>query len=526
MTEALERAFPVFARGVLRDDILTSFRVGLRLLTNPETNQPFTEREIAVATAELSRWYLEADAIDLVLLAGQARALFLADQVHPDRASSAWLIEYHARLWGMSPLAAVGGSGTFTVTATVGTVFVGSTTLPDPVASQVTDPAGKLYQVLFTVATPVGGVATVTAKGIDTGDGTNLAIGTVLKGSQNWPLGAAESGAVATAFTGGLAAETDAQFAARLLARIRHKPASGNNAHFRSWARDASVAVEDGFVYACALQAGTTRVAVTQRRGSVLGPTGRIASAGTLTDVTAYLTPPGSSVVPAPPLVVATGVTGVATHLALGLSMLPGQAAGWTDLQPWPGVTGAGATKQTTITTVTSQTSVRITIPAGTATLPSGVTAPSLMVWDDATSRFERLNVLSVVLFGGQVYTVTLSSAPAKTLVVGDYVSPDTARRDLIAETLESYFDSLGPGELVDLATDPRAHRAFRHPEPSETFPQRAGTFLLSWLGDALGAALADATLESISTSTPAVAADPVDPPNLLVAGRVGIYPL
>lgn len=518
---ALERAFPTFSRGGIRDDILTSFRAGLRKLTSPDTGQPFTEREIAVATAELSRWYMEADAIDLVLLAGQARALFLADQAHPDRASSAWLTDYHARLWGMRPLAAVGGSGTVTVPATtLGTIFVGSTTLPDPVATQLTDPAGKLYQVLFTVTAP----APLTLKGIDTGPGTNLAVGAQLKGAQNWPLGAGETATVTSAFTGGIATETDAQFAARLLARVRHKPASGNNAHFRSWARDSSVAVEDGFIYACALQAGTTRVAVTQRRGNVLGPAGRVPSVGTLTDVTAYLTPPGSSVVPTPPLVVVTGVTAVPTNIALGLSMLAGQSAGWTDFTPWPGVLGAGATKETTITTVTDQTHIRITIPVGTAGLPSS--APSLMVWNDATSRLEKLNVQSVTLFGGQVYSVTLASPPAKTLAVGDYVSPDTARRDLIAETLEAYFDALGPGELVDLATDTRAHRAFRFPEPAEVFPQRAGTFLLAQLEDALGAALPDATLESISTSLPAVAADPVDPPNLLVAGKVGVYPL
>ena len=130
----------------------------------------------------------------------------------------------------------------------------------------------------------------------------------------------------------------------------------------------------------------------------------------------------------------------------------------------------------------------------------------------------------SVTSAGGTLYDVVLSSAPTKTLLVGDVISPLTKRLVLIAETLESYIDGLGPGELVDPATDLRAHRAYRFPEPSEELPQRAGAGVLSALQDALGGSLADSTQDAISLTLPALPAEVIDGPKLIVLGDVGIY--
>ncbi len=119
-----------------------------------------------------------------------------------------------------------------------------------------------------------------------------------------------------------------------------------------------------------------------------------------------------------------------------------------------------------------------------------------------------------------------LSQAAVAPIVSGTIVSPDTARRDLLALSIEAYLDTLGPGELVDLATDTRAHRAFRFPEPSEVFPQRCGSAAISFLQDAFGATLADGQVESVSLATPAIPADPISGPNLIVAGKCGVYAL
>lgn len=522
---AIERAFPYFERGQNREAILLNFRHGLRQITNPDTGSKFTEREIATATARLSRWWADADAVDIVLFAGQQRSLYLADQVRIDRAAISWLTGYHGRLWGQSLLPASGGSGPCNAPATVGTVWAGSTTIPDAAAVQGTDPAGKTYQVLFTVVTPGSGVAALQLKAVDTGEETNIPSATEIKWSQLKPLGAQEKGTTSALFTGGAPRETSAQFAKRLLDMIQHRAAAGNNAHFRAWARASSSSVEDAFVFACSLHAGTTLVALTQKRGNVLGPDGRIPSVGTLTSATTYLTPPGSAVVPAPPFVLVVPTVKQVSDLALGLALPKGQASGWEHLDPWPGL-GTGAPFHTEISTYTDQTHFKITRGSGSKALPSGVTAPPLMVWNETQSRWEKLLVQSVNLDAGSVYSVVLSGAPSFTLAVGMRVSPSTERRTVIAETIEEYFDSLGPGELVDLSLDPRAHRAFRFPKPSEDRPQRAGSAVLTFLHDALGGALADSSLAAISSQTPSLPSDPTVGPSLMCGGKVGIYPL
>ena len=177
----------------------------------------------------------------------------------------------------------------------------------------------------------------------------------------------------------------------------------------------------------------------------------------------------------------------------------------------------------TVISVVTSQTQIRITTSGGG--LPSGVTAPALMAWNVATSSWETLNVQSVTLFAPGVYDVVLNAAPSMTLATTQMISPDAGRRETIEDAITSYFDSLGTGEVIDLATDMRAHRAFRYPPPAEEYPQRAGSSVTNYLHDALKSTLSDSTLESVTTPTPAVPASPLTGPSLVTAGAIGIYP-
>lgn len=521
---AAERRFIVFSRGEQRDLMLAAWRGALRRSINPETRAPFSEEEIAAATAEPGRWWAEADAVDLVLQPGQQRALFLASQVMPSRAGTGALETYHGPAWGEPRLEATGGSGAATAMAAPGTTFLGSTIIPDQLAAYAFDPGGQRFQVLYTVTTPANGIAgsdpnhPLIFVGRDVGISTNIANGTRLRWA-NLPVGAAPEAVTSEQYTGGTNRELDQEWGRRVEARIRHKPAAGNSSHVRGWAREASNAVADAAIYCCAYHAGSVHVAVIQKRANVQGPGGRIASFGTLQAVTAYLVPPGSSVFPTPPFLVVSSCVPQPSHLVIGLSLPRGRNAGWADLSPWPTSTGG---TPAAITVVSNQTHFRMNSPSG---LPIGVT-PAMMIWNDVTSRFERLIVASVASAGGGLYDVVLSTAPAKTLAVADRISPYTDRQQIAAETIEGYFDSLGPGELIDLATDPRAHRAFRFPEPSEELPQRAGAGILSWLQDALGGALADSTLDAISSTTPTVPVSPYDGPSLLVAGRVGVYPI
>jgi len=138
----MPRFFVTPSRGEEREKMLAGFRAGLRLLVDPATGAPYTEAKIARATREGGRWYAEFDAVDLAVLALHAKAGGLADQMIPSRSTTGTLRGLHAPLRGIVPLPATGGTNVCEAVATVGSLFVGSTTLPDSAAAFATDPSG------------------------------------------------------------------------------------------------------------------------------------------------------------------------------------------------------------------------------------------------------------------------------------------------------------------------------------------------------------------------------------------------
>lgn len=529
MNAPIEREFAVFRRGDVREDILRFFRNGLRQLNNPKTSQPFTEDEIRRATTPGARFYIEADAIDLACQGIQKRDEFLAQQMRVDRAGSAFLGNYHVPLWGEQYLPATGGSGTVLATGLPGTTWIGSTTIPDPFASYALDDGGNVYQVLVSGTADSNGQASLIMVGVDGGKQTNLPVGSVLAWG-NAPVGSGPQATVTGQdFGGGGPQETDAEVSDRIAKRQRRKPGAGNESQMRDIARSSSNAVQDAFPYPCARNAGSTLVAVLQKRTGAVGPTGRLPSVGTLAAVTAALVPPGSADIPARAFIAIVSPTAQPTNLTLQAEQRVASSAGWTDIAPFPlvGTAGAGVT----ITTLTSQTDFRVTA-ASAGQLPSGVAGPlagvHLMGWNAATSRFVVLSVNTVQDLGGGVYRVLLASAPGYTLALGDFISPgmQQSQADVLAASVESYFDSLGPGEVIDLSTNPLAVRAFRRPVPSEEWPQRAGSALQGFVSDGVGAAITDSAVTILSAATPAVPADPIDGPALLTLGKFGVYPL
>ena len=122
------------------------------------------------------------------LVTSQARALVLADQMDPLRANSEFLRGQWCRRTGLTPRPPAGGSGSVTLAAAVGSVFVGSTTIGDPAATFGISDAGLRFQVLYTVVVGVSGTATIEVVGVDTGPQTNLAAGALLRPA-NGPIG-------------------------------------------------------------------------------------------------------------------------------------------------------------------------------------------------------------------------------------------------------------------------------------------------------------------------------------------------
>jgi len=537
MTTPSERKFITFSRGQVRDIILTSFRNSLRTMTDPDTGATFTEDKVTQITQPGSRFYIEADSIDIVTQAKQASGLYLSGQFRPKWANGDMLEKMWGEVWlGEDPrLPATGGSGTVSAAATPGAIFPGSTTIPSATAAIATDANGKSYQVLYTATTGATGIVSLTLKGVDTGTVTNPTYGAKLTWSSNQPLSADPECTVTSnpGFSGGFDEETDAELADRIEQNIRHRPASGNNAHMSAWARESSVAVEQGWIYACALNAGSVLVAVTQKRNADAdppeGPNVRCnPSEGTMLSVTQYLTPPGSAVVPERAYVVVTSPNPEPSDLTMRLSMAVGALAGWADVDPWP--TYSTTYPEVIVSTIVSPTVFRVGMDAGS--LPGGVAsltgddAPQLMLWNESQSRFIQLDVLTVTDTGGDIFTIELSAAPSGyTIATGDRISPYTAQMLSIAEACEEYFDGLGPGEVID-STDPRSARSLRFPRATEQYPSRAGEVVLSRVVDALSGVAADASLPYQSLNSPNLPGDVIDGPNMVTLGNLSVFPL
>lgn len=524
-----DRKFATFRRGKVRDDIiLARFRNTLRSKVNPDSGQLFTEDEIAIITQEDSRFFIEADGIDLYGQAIQSRAMWFVDQIHPARAASGFLKNFHGSLWLPDGfLAATGGSGPVLATGSAGTIYSGSTTIGDPTASIARDPAGKRYQVLITVTADVAGQAPLQMQGIDTGDSTNPLAGKRLTWI-NPPIGTAPEATVTTDFRGGFNKETEAEFAQRILRTIRNKPGAGNNAQFRIWAGLSSNAVQDAFVYATALHSGSTVVAIAQKRGSAVGPNARVASIGTLTTATAFLTPPTSPVVPHGVHTLTVPMNPQSTNIMVTLAMPRGSAGGWHDVDPWPRYSSTYPTG-IMISSVTSlyfrfYTDIPIEGLAVGSTL-TGSGLPAMMIWNAVTSAFEDLDISSIRRVSSDYYEVLLNVLPVASVHFGTWVSPKNNRHQIIAEVFQSYFDELGPGELIN-QSDVRFVRAARFPRPDQEYSPRAGQSVIARLDDQLGGALSDAELNFISRNTPDITSEftITNGPNYLTLGHLGIY--
>ncbi len=529
-----DREFRVNRAGFVRDSVvMATFREGLRKQKNPETGQTFTEEEIARATRPGSRWYNEAQAIDDYGQGEQRNALFLADQVRVDRATGRWLLDFHGRPWNVSHLAATGGSGEVEVKGTPGTIVLGSTTLPDSGAYQARDPAGNLYQVFGSEVCDANGNATVTMAGISTGTATNLEHGTKL----TWVTRDPNMQATATVdanddFTGGTDRETDQELAERIDQIMHFRPGAGNDSQFRAWAREASNAIRDGFIYPCALHAGSVIAAIIQKRGKAVGPLGRMPSAATLATAIGYLVPPNSPVVPTRPFVITTPWVSDPSDVVIRIGMQRASQGGWTDAQPFP----AYHATTPNVTNVTDQTHFTIqcagdgSLPgqAGFATL-TGSNAPKIMLWNKDVSAWVELPIQSITDLGdglnpGTLFAVVLTAPLSFTVQSGMWVSPATPRAKIIAKAMEQYFDELGPGDFFDVDADARGARCQRFPSYVEEWPFRAGATIATRVLEALGGVSADGALDSISKTEPGFQASLQLGPKMLTLGKAAIY--
>jgi uncharacterized phage protein gp47/JayE len=206
-----------------------------------------------------------------------AKLLFFVKNALPDTAIGSFLDRW-GKVFRFLRLAPVGSSGTNCLTVT-GTPAEGV-----PQGTQLAHADGTLYEV-STVGAVIGGGGSVTISisATSTGLATNKGINEVLTFTSP-PAGVDADATLVVALTGGLDLESDADYAARLLAHIGDPPEGGAVHDYVEWAKTIA-GVSDAYVWTHRRGAGTVDVAV-------LGPgtgSARVPSSTVLTEVDDYI---------------------------------------------------------------------------------------------------------------------------------------------------------------------------------------------------------------------------------------------
>lgn len=170
-------------------------------------------------------------------------------QIFPDTADSEYL-RRHAALRRMYPKPAVPAQGTARLSGTPGTQAGAGLQI-------VTN--GMRYITMTPAIIGASGIATVVVVAMANGATSNLADNTPAQLAAA-PAGVSSQVTMLT-MLGGLEEETDAQLLARLLDRIRHPPAGGNAADYRSWALEVA-GITDAYVFPHRSGVGSVDVAV------------------------------------------------------------------------------------------------------------------------------------------------------------------------------------------------------------------------------------------------------------------------
>lgn len=301
--------------------------------------------------------------------------------------------------------------------------------------------------------------------GIDTGTATNLDPGEVLEIPSPppgiYPTAIVFASGDGTGLTGGSARQTPNEYRAEIRA-VRAGPAKDwNDAAYRLAVRKTpGLAVQQVFTYPAIRGPGTTGIAFTVRPARPGGS--RRPNSAQLALVEARL----KMLFPADDGIFVCALLQHDVDIELRVAWAP-TAAGWTDVAPWPPPAAGSVRVHATAATATS-----FTIYSVEASPPAPAVGQTIAFFNSATARFVRKRIRSVVqsVVGGQTRWAITADTTANVSdtsyipVAGQRVSPWSDSLNLVAASVVSQFDTLGPGEQVDFFYD-AGRRQKRQPE-------------------------------------------------------------
>lgn len=497
------KSFTVKDPLTVRDDMLRSYR-------NMMINRGVPNPQIGPGSDAFIWCTILANEIAV----NNANLIIKADAQMVDTATGADLDRIGKTLGGLARRGAVGSNGRGT--------FGSSATSLIPTGAQLIDVAGLRYQV------PTGGTyangAVIPIAAIDTGSGTNQINGTVLRWVVAPPY--AQPTVTVGAFggsdglVGGLDAENDETFRARILARLQNPPGAGNWSQIAGIAEASTPNVQKAFVYPAANGPGTVHVAVTAAATSVAASNARNRDVDSLT-MSAIVSPYITGNVAEYVEVVVTTVTNVPTDMSIGLTLPaapnatpPGPGGGWLDGTPWPAISGTGSTF-VSVTAVTSSTLFTVNAPTAPTAGVSRIAFLDPNTW--------TINTAKVLSFSGTTgaYVITIDT-PFPNIATGNYIFPQAQNQQTYVTALLSALALMGPGEKTSAAG--LLPRALRKPFPQVAWPYSLGDSQLRAITNS-GTEVIGTSWYARSTTTPALPGSISNPPNIIVPRNIGFYP-
>lgn len=189
----------------------------------------YSARGERLLTAPGSDPYLQAAALAVLLESLEAQAEQVERDILPGQASTDAL-NRHGYVDGVTRRAGTVAAFSLTVTNAVdGTKAI-------PAGTQATYSDGTQYNITSTSVVISGGTGTITAKAVEPGtSGSRVAGGVLTFVATPTGLDSTATVAASPVPTPGVGEESDADYAARIIARRQERPASGNRADWQDW---------------------------------------------------------------------------------------------------------------------------------------------------------------------------------------------------------------------------------------------------------------------------------------------------
>jgi len=482
----------------VRADWLRTYRNGL-------INRGVTDPNVGSG----SEAYLRATAIAQQIVAATANTSAAANAQMPDTAVGDDLIR-GAALRGLSYRNAGPSIGPVILSTTV------ATKVGIPSGAQLIDANGLTYQVLVGGSFDNG--AELTVESVDTGVGTNLEAGAVLRWTAP-PEFVQPTAVVGTGgLTGGIDQESEEGLRGRLLDRLRHPPNGTNWAALNLATENSTTAVQKAFCYPACNGPSTVHLA------AVGAPTatnkGRAVNA---TIMSTKVAPAGIGAVPEYAECVVTTVQNYPVNVSFGLSLPSAKTAspsgpggGWLDAVPFPVLASPGYVEVLDVI-LANNIQVASDVPPAVGDTICWI---SSVDWVLRTAK-----IVTVPLGGGSPYyiglDVPLVDSNGTSITIGEYVFPGAEQMQAYYEAVLAGFAGLGPGEKTDVAS--LIPRAKRRPLAVDSWPSSLSNRFLKVFSERSEVYAAGYLYrEAVSPPLPAAISDP---PYIIIPRHIGFYP-